>query len=289
MVRAPAQSAAVAMRFGISTHLFHDQRLSLDHLAAIRSHGFEAVEVFATRSHFDYHDAAAIEQLAAWLSGTGLALHGIHAPITDRLATGDQWGEVISNAVPDNARRQHAVHEADAALNIARRIPADVFVVHLGTPAAKGGDNSRGAALRSAEEICRLADPLGVRVAFEIIPNDLSSAPALVTLLERDLEAPRAGICMDFGHAFLMGEIADAVETAAEHLITTHVHDNRRKQDDHLVPFDGRIDWDAALMSMQKIGYDGTYLMEIANPGSPDAALDAARKARERFEKLLAY
>lgn len=277
------------MRFGISTHLFHDQRLSLDHLAAIRSHGFEAVEVFATRSHFDYHDAAAIEQLAAWLSETGLALHGIHGPITDRLGPGDQWGEVISNAVPDNARRQHAVREADAALNIARRIPADVFVVHLGTPAAKGGDNSRGAALRSAEEICGLADPLGVRVAFEIIPNDLSSASALVTLLERDLETPRAGICMDFGHAFLMGEIADAVETAAEHLITTHVHDNRRKQDDHLVPFDGRIDWDAALMSMQKIGFDGTYLMEIANPGSPDAALDAARTARERFEKLLAY
>lgn len=276
------------MRFGISTHLFHDQRLSRDHLAAIRSRGFDAVEVFATRSHFDYHDAAAIEQLAAWLSETGLALHGIHAPITDRLGAGDQWGEVISNAVPDTTRRQHAVREAGAALNIARTIPADVFVVHLGTPAAKGGENSRGAALRSAEEICRLAEPVGVRVAFEVIPNDLSSASALVTLLERDLEAPRAGICMDFGHAFLMGEIADAVETAAEHVITTHVHDNRRKQDDHLVPFEGRIDWDSALMSMQKIGYDGTYLMEIANPGSTDAALDAARGARERFERILA-
>lgn len=276
------------MRFGISTHLFHDQRLSRDHLAAIRSRGFDAVEVFATRSHFDYHDAAAIEQLAAWLSETGLALHGIHAPITDRLGAGDQWGEVISNAVPDTTRRQHAVREAGAALNIARTIPADVFVVHLGTPAAKGGENSRGAALRSAEEICRLAEPVGVRVAFEVIPNDLSSASALVTLLERDLEAPRAGICMDFGHAFLMGEIADAVETAAEHVITTHVHDNRRKQDDHLVPFEGPIDWDSALMSMQKIGYDGTYLMEIANPGSTDAALDAARGARERFERILA-
>lgn len=277
------------MRFGISTHLFHDQRLCREHLSAIRSHGFDAVEVFATRSHFDYHDAAAIDQLAAWLSETGLALHGIHAPITDRLDAGDQWGDVISNAVPDNPRRQHAIREADAALDIARKIPAGVFVVHLGTPASKGGENNRGAALRSAEEICQLAEPVGVRVAFEVIPNDLSSAQALVTLLERDLEAPRAGICMDFGHAFLMGDIADAIETAAEHLITTHVHDNRRKQDDHLVPFEGRIDWDAALMSMQKIGYDGTYLMEIANPGSTDAALNAARKARERFETLLAY
>ena len=32
-------------------------RLSRDHLATIASYGFEAVEVFATRSHFDYHDA----------------------------------------------------------------------------------------------------------------------------------------------------------------------------------------------------------------------------------------
>ena len=50
------------MRFGISTHLYHDQRLSRDHLAQIASYGFEAIELFATRSHFDYHDEAAIER-----------------------------------------------------------------------------------------------------------------------------------------------------------------------------------------------------------------------------------
>ena len=93
------------MRFGISTHLFHDQRLSRDHLAQIAAHGFEAVEVFATRSHFDYHDPAAIADLGVWLKETGLALHGVHAPITDRLDPGDKWGEVISNGVSDNARR----------------------------------------------------------------------------------------------------------------------------------------------------------------------------------------
>jgi sugar phosphate isomerase/epimerase len=52
------------MKFGISTHLYHDRRLSREHLAEIASYGFEAVEVFATRTHFDYHDPAAIEQLA---------------------------------------------------------------------------------------------------------------------------------------------------------------------------------------------------------------------------------
>jgi sugar phosphate isomerase/epimerase len=277
------------MRFGISTHLFHDQRLTREHLARIAAHGFEAVEVFATRSHFDYHDPVAITQLGQWLRETALALHGIHAPIAESMAPGDKWGPTISNAVADNAKRQAAVKEADAALNIARQLATGVFVLHLGTPTVQGGDNSRSAALRSVEEICRLAEPIGVRVALEVIPNALSDAASLVTILERDLDGTRAGICLDFGHAFLMGDVADAIETVAEHLVTTHVHDNKRKADDHLVPFDGRIDWDVALMTMQKIGYDGTYLMELANTGSPDEILAKARAARGRFEKLLAY
>jgi sugar phosphate isomerase/epimerase len=277
------------MRFGISTHLFHEQRLSREHLAQIAAHGFETVEVFATRTHFDYHDTAAIGQLGVWLGETGLALHGIHAPITDRLDIGDKWGAVISNGVSDNAKRQAAVKEAAAALEIARHVPAQVFVVHLGTPTVQGGENSRAAAFRSVEEICRLAEPIGIRVALEIIPNPISDAQSLVTMIERDLEAPNAGICLDFGHAFLMGDVTDAIETVAEHLVTTHVHDNGGKKDDHLVPFDGRINWDVALMTMQKVGYDGTYLMELANTGSPAEILKKAQAARARFEKLLAY
>ncbi len=217
------------MRFGISTHLFHDRRLERDHLAQIASYGFETIEVFATRTHFDYHDEAAVGVLAGWLSETGLTLNSMHAPIATGLV-GGHWGEPLSNAVADNARRQAAVREAGAALQVARRIPFDVLVVHLGTPAARAqpGDNARAAAFRSAEEICRLAEPLGVRVALEVIPNDLSSAASLVEMLEGDLDAPHAGICLDFGHAHLMGDVADAVEVAAEHVIATHVHDNRR-------------------------------------------------------------
>jgi sugar phosphate isomerase/epimerase len=277
------------MRFGISTHLYHDRRLDREHLAQIASYGFEAIELFATRSHFDYRDAAAIEALAQWLSETGLRLNSIHAPIASSMTNG-QWGEGYSNALADGAKRQAAVREAEAALQIAKRIPFDVMVVHLGTPTAKSqpGDNNRGAALKSAEEICALAEPLAVRIALEIIPNELSTASSLVTMIERDLDAKHVGICMDFGHAHIMGDVADAVETAAEHLIATHVHDNRRRDDEHLVPFLGSINWDMALMTMQKIGYDGTYLMELANSGTPASVLEEARRARQKFERTLA-
>jgi sugar phosphate isomerase/epimerase len=278
------------MRFGISTHLYHERRLDREHLAQIASYGFEAVELFATRTHFDYHDSAAIDTLAQWLAETGLRLNSIHAPITASMANG-QWGESYSNAASDSGRRQAAVREAEAALQIVNRIPFEVMVVHLGMPTANSqpGDNNRAAAFKSAEEICSFAEPLGVRIALEVIPNDLSTPASLVTMIERDLESKTVGICLDFGHAHIMGDVADAVETAAEHLIATHVHDNRRRDDEHLVPYTGTINWDMALVTMQKIGYDGTYLMELANSGSPASVLEQARRARQRFERPLAH
>jgi sugar phosphate isomerase/epimerase len=278
------------MRFGISTHLYHDRRLEREHLVQVASYGFEAVELFATRSHFDYRDEAAIERLGQWLGDTGLRLHGVHAPITAVFGTGDVWAPGFSNAVSDPARREAAVRETGAALQIARRIPFDVLVVHLGTPESRKtpGDNSRPAAVRSAQEICRLAEPLGVRVALEVIPNTLSDAAALVAVLDQEIDAKHAGICLDFGHAHLMGDVVDAIETAAEHIITTHVHDNRKRDDEHLVPYLGSIDWEMALLAMQKIGYEGTYLMELAGSGSPAATLEEARRARQRFDRALA-
>jgi sugar phosphate isomerase/epimerase len=278
------------MRFGISTHLYHDQRLVREHLVEIAAYGFEAIELFATRTHFDYHDDAAIASLAEWLAETQLVLNSVHAPITASMTDGT-WGAGFSNALADNERRQAAVRETETALQIARRIPFNVLVVHLGTPAARSGpgDNNRTAACRSAAEICRLAEPLGVRVALEVLQNDLATTPDLVSLLEDELDVAHAGICMDFGHAHMIGDVADAVETAAEHLIATHVHDNHRKSDEHLVPYMGTINWDLTLMTMQKIGYDGTYLMELANTRAPRPVLEEARLARRRFERTLAH
>ena len=50
---------------------------------------------------------------------------------------------------------------------------------------------------------------------------------------------------MDVGHAHILGDTAEAIETTSEYLVTTHIHDNRGSSDDHLVPFQGSIDWAA--------------------------------------------
>ncbi len=81
-------------RFGVSTHLYHDQRLDRDHLVEIAAHGFECLEVFATRTHFDYHDSVAVRTLAEWLDDTRLELSSMHAPISASLIDG-VWGETF--------------------------------------------------------------------------------------------------------------------------------------------------------------------------------------------------
>jgi sugar phosphate isomerase/epimerase len=276
-------------QYAISTHLYHDQRLTRDHVREIAAHGFTAIELFATRTHFDYHDAAEIDRLAGWLEETGLVLHSVHAPISESLV-GAQWGPMLTNATTDEPTRGRAVAESRAALAIADRIPFRFLVTHLGVPDAlkpTPHDNHLDAARRSIVELHGMARARGVGLALEVIPNRLSSAEALVALIENELDLPDIGICMDFGHGFLMGDLADAIETASGYLTTTHVHDNHGKLDDHLVPFEGAIDWTSALMSAQKIGFDGTLLLEVANTATPTQVLAATDRARRRFAEIL--
>ena len=203
-------------RFGVSTHLYHGERLRPAHLREIASHGFESVEVFATRNHFDYHDERLIAALREWLRESQLELPSVHAPIVDSLV-GDRWGRAYSTATRDEIARSATLHEMKAALGIARQIPFTFLVLHLGVPNAQhpgSDDNCRDAALRSIEDIHSLAAPLGVRLALEVMDNGLSTAPALVEMLERDLDGMSLGICMDVGHAHMLGDTADAIETA---------------------------------------------------------------------------
>jgi sugar phosphate isomerase/epimerase len=270
----------------VSTHLFHDHRLTRAHLAEVAAHGFDTIELFATRSHFDYRDEEAIAQFAGWLADLQLTLHSVHAPVMEAMRKG-HWVNPLSTATADETRRAAAVAEIEAAMALATRVPFTHLVVHLGVPPASAspGDNQPAAARRSVETIAARAADLGIRVALEVIPNALSHPEALVRLIEEEIEEPNVGICLDYGHAHLLGDVGDAVETLSGHITTTHVHDNRGARDEHLVPYAGGIDWDWAMMETQKVGYDGVLMFEVGDDGNPRGVLARAAAARRRLEE----
>lgn len=274
--------------FGVSTHLYVGNRLDRDHLVEIAAHGFEAVELFALRDHFDYRDRRAAIALAEWLDDTRLRLHSMHAPIAMSYANGT-WTDGLSLASADEGRRKAAVDETLATLDVAAAVPYNVLVAHCGVPVpyAAAGDNHRAALVRSLEELSPVAQRYGVGLAIEVIPNELSTPSALVELIESDIDAAGLGICMDVGHARMMGDVVDAIEACSGHVVTTHLHDNRGRTDDHLVPGKGVIDWDATMLAFQKVGYDGAWIFELAIAADRRPVLEIAAKARERLEALL--
>ena len=271
--------------FGISSHLFHNDRLTREHLLEVGAHGFDRFELFATRTHFDYHNRSVIADLQQWLTEAGLELQSVHAPVGESFERG-RWGPPFNLASPDDTRRTQAVEECVRALQIAQRIPFRFLIAHIGVTRDQADHNSRSAARKSVEALHALAKPLGVRLAVEVIPNDLSRPASLVHFVE-DVIDTGVGICLDFGHAHMEGDLIEAIETVSEHVVATHVHDNRGRTDEHLAPFEGTIDWAGALTAVQKVGYDDTLLFELTAHGSTRETLRKAVLARGRIERML--
>jgi sugar phosphate isomerase/epimerase len=277
------------MRFGLSTHVFHGERLTRRHLERIAARDFSLIEIFATRTHVDYHSAAAIAELRTWLDELGLTAWSMHAPICDSF-TGGRWGRAYSPATTDAARRQEALDETEAALTAARQLGCAVMVVHLGIPRGQpigADDNHAGAMRRSLTVLAEASLATGVRLALEVIPNDLATPDALADWLTGDLELGDAGACLDVGHAHLVGGAPEAAEVLSGHIITTHIHDNAGRSDDHLVPFEGTIDWPATAMALFKVGYAGPLVFELPDHGDAERTLDQAVGARGRLQAIL--
>jgi sugar phosphate isomerase/epimerase len=274
----------------MSTQLYHARRLTRDHLREIGAAGFAAVELFATRTHVDYHNESTVADLGSWLADARLTLESVHAPVAERFDAG-RWGEPLNLATPHAERRTLALDEVTRALHIARRLPFRTFVVHAGvtrTEQQAAGENNRDAARRSIETLAALARPLDVTIAVELIPNELSKSGSLVHFVEDVLEAGAAGICLDIGHAHLEGDVMDVIETVAEHIVAVHAHDNRGRSDDHLVPFEGTVDWASAMTALQKVGYDGSLIVEPVARGTTKDTLARTRQACARLDRLLA-
>ena len=164
----------------------------------------------------------------------------MHAPIAEAVRRGEMVAP-YSTASGDEAppRRRGGGSEGRARRRRADPVPR-TWCCTSACPRARARRPTTTSRPRRAAASRRLPRPrgaVGVRVAVEVIPNPLSTPGALVRLIEDETDELDVGICLDYGHAHLMGDVGEAIEEVSGHLLTTHVHDNRRRADDHLPPF----------------------------------------------------
>lgn len=273
--------------FGVSTHVFHGVRLTPGHLRAIADRGFDAVEIFATRTHFDYGDRGVRRDLRQALDTLGMSAVSLHLPICES-CSGGVWGPSLSVAARDASSRTRAVGECRTALDAAAELGCRTAVLHLGLPRGQETpvDNDQAAASRSLEVLAAHAAALDVTLALELIPNDLSGPQALVGWLD-GVETEDLGVCLDFGHANLFGHVPDAIDALGGWIVTTHLHDNAGREDDHKLPFEGTVPWTDALAAMTKIGYAGPWIFEVPDHGDALRVLDRLGGVRRRLQGIL--
>lgn len=264
----------------LSTHLFVRHRLTAVWLDRVWDAGFPAVEIFCARQHIDYRDKAQIAELGHWFRDAQLKAHALHGP----MYTDDVWGRsgpqaVINITEPVKRKRIEMVDEVKRALEIAEEIPFRYLIQHLGVAGEEFDERKLDAAFSSLDEIRVFASQRGVEVLLENTPNDLSSAERLN--LFRSQTHLNLNYCFDIGHAHMARGIEPEFELMKEHIRSTHLHDNNGREDQHLFPGQGTIDWGRAMELLSSCGDQFPLLLELREPVNSAQPVEEAKRAMD--------
>jgi len=277
----------------LSTYLFTHRKLTPALLADIARASIPAVELFCDRTHFDYRAAQDVRELADWLPGHDLTVHSIHAPTDRDLSPGRESGAPISICDLERLRRLDAVDEIKRALDVAEVIPFRYLVQHLGTSRESPDPRKWDAAFSSLEHLVVFAKQRGVTIALENTPGELAT-PANLRHFVEETRLHDLRLCFDTGHAHMDEGVERSFETMRELVVTTHVHDNHGEKDEHLLPYEGSINWEAALKALAAPVAGGLpIVLELreqttqAEQTSVTSGLQAAKGVFERFEQAL--
>jgi sugar phosphate isomerase/epimerase len=280
----PMESADTRMQRVISTYRSVNQRLTPAILQAYASAGIPAVEIFCSAPHFDYRTEQTVREMADCLGSTGLQLHSLHAPTERNLSHGRDNGAPLAISEPERARRIEAIDEMKRALEVAERIPFRFFVVHLGGERQPADGRRMDAAFSSLEQMVLFAKQRGVVIALENTPGELG-APATLLQFIAQTHLHDLRLCFDTGHANIGDGIAASFKVMQDLVVTTHVHDNHGEKDEHLVPFDGAIDWPAALAVLATARQSLPLVLELKEQTAAAPSVEQAVAAFDRLER----
>lgn len=112
------------------------------------------------------------------------------------------------------------------------------------------------------------AERLGVTIAFE----NLRRPDYLDAVLKHCGGA--AGVCYDSGHENCFAPGRDILTEYADRIAAIHLHDNGGVEDEHLLPFDGTIDWRRRMKALAASAYDGALSLECFRPLESTATME---------------
>jgi len=280
----------------LSTYLFVSKKLTPEILTQISAAGFQAVEIFATRSHFDYATRQDVRAIAQSLADRRLQLVSLHAPTSRDLSLNREGATPLSICEVERVRRIEAMDELKRVLDVADDLPFPRMILHMGGSRETADPRKRDAAFSSLEHLTLHARHAGVTICLENTPSEMGD-PAYLRSFVDETRLASVRFNFDIGHAHLAegpedSRIARGFEPLRDLVVSAHIHDNHGEKDEHLPPYDGTIAWPAALAILKSTpaGPDLSLTLELKEKTGPEAPslsdqLSAATKSLDRLEE----
>ncbi len=137
--------------------------------------------------------------------------------------------------------------------------------------------------LERIKKITDYAKKAGVKIAFENIKIREHLKYVLSNITEDNI-----GLCFDSGHYHAFFDNNFDFETYKGRIFEVHLHDNHGSEDEHLIPFDGTVNWKEIIKHLKESEYKGPITLELiySKKYSNMSVTDFYRKAYKTGEKL---
>jgi sugar phosphate isomerase/epimerase len=284
------------MRRLLSTYPFINRKVTPDLLGQIAAAGFEGIELFCSRSHFDYSSPGEIQTMASALDANKLSLVSLHGPTSRDQSAMREGGTPLSICEVERVRRIEAMDELKRAIDVAENLPYHRLILHMGGSHETANPRKRDAAFSTLEHLVLHAHHCGVTICIENTTSEMGDPAYLRTFVD---ETRLTGLRFNFdiGHAHLSdGPEEERIEKSfaplTDLVTSVHLHDNHGEKDEHLVPYGGSIDWPAAVKLLKTTPEAGNLpiVLELKEKSGHDAPaakelLDSARESMDKFEE----
>ena len=279
----------------LSTYLLVSKKLTPELVSQIAAAGFNGVEVFCSRGHFDYGSKTEIRALAISLDVHRMALASLHAPTSRDVSANRESGIPLSVCEVERVRRIEAMDEFKRAIDVAEELRFPRMVLHMGGSRETADPRKRDAAFSTLEHLILHAKHAGVTLAVENTTSEMSE-PSYLRAFVDETRLTGLRFNFDIGHAHLADGPAEERITKSfaplrDLTVSLHLHDNRGEKDEHLPPYEGSIDWATAIPVVKSAPEkELPIVLELKEKTGPDAPgvaeqLSAARAALDRFEE----
>jgi len=279
----------------LSTYLFISKKLTPEILGQIAEAGFQGIEIFCTRSHFEYTMKPEIHGMAGALEAHRLQLVSLHAPTSRDISAMRESGAPLSICEVERVRRVEAMNEFKRVIDVADDLPYSRLVLHMGGSRETADPRKRDAAFSSLEHLILHARHAGVTICVENTLSEMGD-PAYLRAFVDETRLSGLRFNFDIGHAHLAElppdeRLEKSFAPLRDFVSSVHLHDNHGEKDEHLPPYDGSIDWPSAIKILQSAPQTSLPLVlelkEKTGHEAPTAAeqLAAARASLDRFEE----